>query len=151
MPIVTCESFTPRYRGHVGAPRPFCGKCLAHTPLDRRSNDSRGPATDIHQHPLLHLCHLPIMDHNGSVVHASEMHISLIKEKVINSCYKFCCPGPDDSSRSVCMCVCSCASVYMCVCMCVMSFITQVQLACPRVPGTVQCPGTKRADGTAFC
>lgn len=27
-----------------------------------------------------------------------------------------------------------------------MSFITQVQLACPRVPGTVQCLGTKQAD-----
>lgn len=43
------------------------------------------------------------------------------------------------------VCVCACA------CMCVMSFITQVQLACSRIPGTVQCLGTKRADETAFC
>lgn len=43
--------------------------------------------------------------------------------------------------------VCGC----VCACMCVLSFITQVQLACPRVPGTVQCLGTKRADETAFC
>lgn len=45
-----------------------------------------------------------------------------------------------------------CARVCTCACMCVMSFITQVQLACPRVPGTVQCTGTKpAADETAFC
>lgn len=43
------------------------------------------------------------------------------------------------------------AEVCVCACMCVMSFITQVHLACPRVPGTVQCLGTKRADETAFC
>lgn len=44
------------------------------------------------------------------------------------------------------------AAVRACACMCVMSFITQVQLACPRVPGTVQCTGTKpAADETAFC
>lgn len=33
-----------------------------------------GPGTDIHQHPLLRLCHLPIMDHNGSAARASETH-----------------------------------------------------------------------------
>lgn len=43
------------------------------------------------------------------------------------------------------------ALVCLCACMCVMSFITPVQSACPRVPATVQCLGTKRADETAFC
>lgn len=32
--------------------------------------------------------------------------ISLIKQNVINGRYKFCCPGPDDSSVCVCECVC---------------------------------------------
>lgn len=52
-------------RGH------FVGS-VSHTPLDRRTNDSR-PGT-IYQHPPLHLCHLPVMDHNGSAAHASETH-----------------------------------------------------------------------------
>lgn len=89
------------------------------------------------------------MGHNGGVVHASEMcrgiTFSLIKDKAINGCYKFCSPG--STAAAVC------AHVFVCACarMCVMSFITQVQLAGPRVPGTVQCLGTKRADETAFC
>lgn len=45
------------------------------------------------------------------------------------------------------VCVCVCARTHVCV----ISFITQVQLACPRVLGTVQCLSTKRVDETAFC
>lgn len=58
-----------------------------------------------------------------------------------------------DLTTVVCVRVCVCARLCVCVCacMCMMSFITQVQLACRRVPGTVQCLGTKRADETAFC
>ena len=51
--------------------------------------------------------------------------------------------GLDPMTAAVCVCVRAC--------MCVMSFITQVQSACPRVLGTVQCLGTKQADDTAFC
>lgn len=52
----------------------------------------------------------------------------------------------DPATVVLCMCVCG---VY--ACMCVMSFIALVQLACPRVVGTVQCLGTKHDDEPAFC
>lgn len=78
--------------------------------LHRRSNAS-GLHTSIHQRPLLHLCHLLIMDHNGSITNTQRNRISLIQLRVINSA----------------------ASPLMAVnvCVCVMSFITHVQLGRP--------------------
>lgn len=51
-------------RGH------FVGSA-SHTALSGWSNDSQHGAL-IHQRPLLHLCHQPVMDNNGRMAHASE-------------------------------------------------------------------------------
>lgn len=84
------------------------------------------------------------MDHNDNFGNAPRNHISQIKQDIVNGCYKFCPKHRFWRQHSVCVCVH--------VCVCVIGFITHVQRTrCQVLPGTVQCFGTKRTDGTAFC
>lgn len=102
-----CKLFPPHRWSHVAAPQPFCGKHLARS--TRWSNVSSFH-TNIHQRPLLHLCHLLIMDHNGSTVHhkhTEESHFSDTAES-----NKFCSLRPEGSE---CVCVCVCARFCACV------------------------------------
>lgn len=111
-PIVRCESFTPSQSEPCWCSAAILWGSVSHS-IDGVM--TAGPGTDIHQRPALHLCHLPIMDHNGvcgaCIRNTPRNHISLIKEKLINGCYKFCRPGPDDSS-GVCVCMHVCDELH---------------------------------------
>lgn len=96
-------------RSHVVAPRPFCTGGVSLRLHSINVVVTAGPCTKIHQRPLLHLCQLPIMDHNDCIRNAQRNRISLIKQRVINGCYKF---FPQHRLNNSTLFVC----VYVCVC-----------------------------------